>query len=703
MRSLFLITGIFITGLLSAQKYCGTTEYQNAWFAKHPELKDAYEKLKQEASTRDQEEFKNGYTSFSSAQKPSSTSNYTIPVVFHILHQGGNENISDAQVKDAVRILNEDYNKENTDTSNVVVQFKNLIGNVKFEFRLASKDPLGNCTNGIVRHWNANTNWSGNFSDYAYTWPAVRYLNVYVVRTIGFGAAGYTYLPGSGIPGVADAIVILSSYVGGIGTGNTGTSRALTHEVGHWFDLDHVWGGTNQPGVACGDDGVSDTPITKGYSSCTLGNSQICTPGMVENVQNYMEYAYCQRMFTIGQAARMTNAINSAISGRNNLSLPSNLAFTGITNPGSGCVLQMDLNANTYTVCTGRSVNLQSFVSNGPANSYLWTADNGAIVQNPTSATTSVLLNSVGKSNITCVATNSTGSVTQTIGVYGEQGLADIVSSNSESFETPGYVLPAKWKLISEGTSLQQWQIYPFAAASGGACIYAPGELLSANMVEILESPSYDFLNHPSAQFTFKYAYAKQNLNQKDVFKVQASKNCGGNWTDIYVPSTSQMAQGSGGVTSALYSLPKANEWKLYDLTQHPNFTFFKNEPNVKIRFYFEEDKDGIGYGNRLYLDDVNFSAPLGINELSRSVGLDLYPNPSGGEMKLEFTLSDASTVSCKVLNVTGVTVMSSSDYKFSEGTHHLILNENRSLSPGVYLLNFELNGLILSKKMVIE
>lgn len=314
---------------------------QNRWFSEHPELKADFEKHQQKLAELDQEAYKTGYQNGSN--KSASAGTYTIPIVFHILHTGGAENISDAQVIDAVNILTRDFNKTNADTAGVVVPFKNLIGNTQFDFVLATKDPNGNCTNGIMRYNDVNTDWSGNFSDYAYSWPPTRYLNIYVVRSMGGGAAGYTYLPGSGVPAAMDAIVILNSYVGSIGTGNLYTSRALTHEVGHWFDLPHVWGFNNQPGVACGDDGITDTPISKGYTSCNLNNAAQCTPGVIENVQNYMEYAYCPRMFTVGQATRMQTTVNSFVNGRNNLSTPANLALTGITNPGVNCIPNLDI------------------------------------------------------------------------------------------------------------------------------------------------------------------------------------------------------------------------------------------------------------------------------------------------------------------------------------------------------------------------
>src|SRR5688572_24022278 len=107
MRKLLCPLILLAFGQLHAQQhYCHTTEMQNQWFAAHPELKAGFAALQEEAASYDRELFKNGYKKESLSQgKSSSTSSYTIPVVFHILHQGGAENISDAQVRDAVDIL----------------------------------------------------------------------------------------------------------------------------------------------------------------------------------------------------------------------------------------------------------------------------------------------------------------------------------------------------------------------------------------------------------------------------------------------------------------------------------------------------------------------------------------------------------------------------------------------------------------------
>ena len=147
-------------------------------------------------------------------------STYTIPVVFHIIHLFGAENISDAQVFDAMRILNEDFNKQNPDWDNVVSQFLPLVANIDIEFKLARKDPNGNCTKGITRTVSALTNAGDQSMKNLIQWPRNKYLNVWVAASAD-GAAGYTLTPGgAAVFAAADGIVMQHTYVGSIGTGS---------------------------------------------------------------------------------------------------------------------------------------------------------------------------------------------------------------------------------------------------------------------------------------------------------------------------------------------------------------------------------------------------------------------------------------------------------------------------------------------------
>src|SRR5688572_14858297 len=116
MKKLLLsitLSGLFISLNAQERKFCGTDEAMNDWFNKNPATKAEFEKRMQEAKELDAIAFKNGY---GAQNKTAAAPAYTIPVVFHVLHLGGSENISDAQIIDAVNILTRDYNKLNADT-----------------------------------------------------------------------------------------------------------------------------------------------------------------------------------------------------------------------------------------------------------------------------------------------------------------------------------------------------------------------------------------------------------------------------------------------------------------------------------------------------------------------------------------------------------------------------------------------------------
>ena len=192
---------------------------------------------------------------------------YTIPVVFHIIHQYGAENISDAQVYNQVAILNRDYGLLNLDTVDIVPEFQSLKANVSIQFKLATIDPSGNCTNGIEHIYSHETK-VGDDNSKLNGWHRDKYLNVWVVTSMENGVAGYAFYPSSVEGGgfIRDGIIILDNFIGDIGTSSDRNSRALTHEIGHWLGLPHVWGNNNNPGEFCGDDGIADTPVTKGHS-----------------------------------------------------------------------------------------------------------------------------------------------------------------------------------------------------------------------------------------------------------------------------------------------------------------------------------------------------------------------------------------------------------------------------------------------------
>ena len=202
-------------------------------------------------------------------QQAKSAATITIPVVVHVVYRTAAQNISDAQVLSQIPVLNKDYRRLNTDAGNTPSVWQSIAADAGIEFCMASVDPNGNPTNGITRTETTVTSFTSNNSDVKFTssggrdaWPSNKYLNIWVCNLTG-GILGYATPPG--FPANQDGVVIGYKYYGTTGTSldpvyNKG--RTATHEVGHWLNLEHIWG---DDGGACnGSDNVTDTPNQAG-------------------------------------------------------------------------------------------------------------------------------------------------------------------------------------------------------------------------------------------------------------------------------------------------------------------------------------------------------------------------------------------------------------------------------------------------------
>ncbi len=235
----------------------------------------------------------------------------TLPVVVHVVYRTAAENISDAQIQSQIDALNRDYSAANPDKSTTPAPWTGLIVDSKIRFVLATKDPKGKATNGITRTKTKSTSF-GTQDDVKSTatgganaWPADKYLNLWVC-SLGGGLLGYAQFPGG--PAATDGVVILNTAFGTVGTAAApfNLGRTAVHEVGHWLNLNHIWGDTND---CSGTDHVSDTPNAKmpnfgrpAFPHVTCNNAP--NGDMFVNYMDYVDDAGMV-MFTTGQVARM--------------------------------------------------------------------------------------------------------------------------------------------------------------------------------------------------------------------------------------------------------------------------------------------------------------------------------------------------------------------------------------------------------------
>lgn len=671
---------------------CGTDQVMQKVFAEHPELKTDFERREAQAAEADRIAFANGYRDQNRSM--AMTPIYTISVVFHIIHDYGTENISDAQVQDAVRILNEDYNKDNADTSSIVPAFQGIAADAQIQFKLANLDPNGNCTNGIDRIQSDET-YIGDDGSKLNSWPRSKYLNIWVVKTISSGAAGYAYLPGTAPSAGVDGIIILSTYVGSIGTGGYTTSRALTHEVGHFLNLQHVWGSSNNPNVSCGNDNVSDTPVTKGWTSCNLTNNDVCNNNVEENVQNFMDYAYCYRMFTTGQKTRMHNALNSGFGQRSSLWTASTLSSTGVNNnPPNTCTPKADFAPASYiSICAGSSVNFTDLSWNSPATAWSWTFSGGtpgtANVQNPT-----IQYNTPGVYDVTLVASNTSGSNTKTRTAHILVLPATAAYNSwtySESFENSSQVA-TDWT-ISNPSGGSAFQLTTTAGFTGVASMKLNNYSTTTDgLIDEIISPSVNFTAIPSPTLTFRYAYRQKATTDADKLRLLASTDCGRTWVQRWVKSAANLNSVSGTQTSAF--TPTSSQWAQASVV----VTNYANDTNVRFKFEFTS-----GGGNNIYIEDINISGPAGMNDVDNGIQQFLvFPNPATEQATVSIVLADKQNINLQVVDITGRVVNSLASGMQQAGSHNYQLNTT-SLTAGIYFIRLQSGGKTTTQKLIVQ
>lgn len=676
IKFFFLCLAFGITGLHAQDiNFCGTSEKEKALRQSHPEILIEEQKLDQfvkdwiasnSATLRDDQKF-------------------IIPIVFHIIHDYGTENISDNQVRDAVRIINEDYQLRNADTSLIVPSFKDIKGKVNVEFRLANKTPGGGCTNGID-HIHSLQTYIGDDGSKLDDWPRSWYLNVWTVKTMEDGVAGYAYLPGSVSPPFGapfDGVIILSNYVGSIGTSNAFQSRALTHEIGHTLNLNHTWGLTNSPGVACGDDGVQDTPETKGWTGCVLTGS-VCNPPVIENVQNYMEYSFCSKMFTEGQVAVMQGTLNSPAAERSSLWSADNLIATGTNDSIEPlCTPRIDFYSSAYMACTGVGLTFHDVSWSGEEDSRTWTFQDG----NPATATLLapiVSFSTPGWKAVTLSATNAAGtsSLTREKYVYISDGSAAQYNVGYwENFEDAN-VFSNDWIVQNPEGNAAAWS----RASNAGYNSSSSAMLNNFNNMngdkDNLISPAIDFSAGGTVYLNFRYSVAtasNQLVNINDALRVYSSIDCGKSWTlrttMSAVPLITAGAYGTGFVPGG------ASQWKSKALL----LTSIGLHPSVHFKFEYTTN----GSGNNIYIDDVNIGAyPVGVHDPdASSFSLNVSPNPLSENSVVVLQQQISTRVNVQIIDLMGRTIKVLNNGWLSEGTHKFDLKASDFGEAGMYLL----------------
>jgi PKD repeat protein len=632
---------------------------------------------------------------FTTLNKKSSDGIRTIPIVVHVIHNGGSENISLEQVRSQIQILNEDFGKfigTNGDGDGV---------DTKVRFCLANKDPNGDCTDGVVRVKSSLTNHQSYqralLKELSF-WDNERYLNIYVVRIINGNVGGYSSFPSG--PADEDGVVVRHSLFGNTGTASSKLGRTTTHELGHWFGLYHTF--NNGCGIDLCTDGdfVCDTPPqSKPNYNCNTENT--CSndiPDIDDQTANYMNYTpdVCKNMFTEGQRKRIDATLDVI---RTLIWSDENLVFTGCDSnyiAPTECKVVADFVALNTNLCSGNSVNLMDKSLNNPTN-WQWLTPGGtpdfSTIENPT-----ITYDSVGTYSVTLIAGDSAYKdykiKTEYITVV-DPGIGDSLSFK-EDFDNGIY--PPSTLTINNLDDGVTWELDSSASVSGNYSIKI-NNLINTNYgsSDELILPHFDLTTaNPDSNvyMSFNWAYAKSDATFSDDLLVLLSTDCGVNFTRVLYKTQNSLATGP---TQTTEFIPDSNQWKYAFILLNR----YRNESYVQLKIV--NITDG---GNNLYLDNIyvgDGSAPVEkiiIGE-NRHGDFSLYPNPALDNTTFEYWMEQNDQVEITIWAISGQKIKTYYKGSKDKGNHKITLS-TKGIVPGVYFVNLQTDKLNKSLKLLI-
>jgi len=714
MKYFLLLASILFSVSTYAQRTCGSHHLHLQKIEEHPELGMKQEEI--ERFTRDFMRNQQLLSSFAKGEE------IIIPVVFHVVYSSTAQNISDTRLIEQIRVLNEDFNGLNADAINTPEAFASLRGTLNLRFVLANRDPNGNPTTGINRFNTTKTSFSYTSDDIkrpasggVAAWNPNHYLNIWVGNITG-GILGYASFPNEAGTST-DGVVLHYRYVGITGASSPyNLGRTATHEVGHYFNLRHIWGDKNN---CSDDDEITETPMQYEASSGnpTFPKYDRCSgtfPGIM--FMNYMDYSNDRSMnlFTKEQTTRMLAALNGPRAtligspgyvGDKEIDLLAQSIEAPITRV---CTSELSPRMTIYNLGTRdiTSFKVSYKINNGNEVSQTWTGTlQSSKTVNITFPDTTLTAGAYSISFIVTEPngqndediTNNTISKSFTIG----SGLSGFPLK--EGFEST--VPSAGWSINNPDGNITWAKSNYGQGKSGNYSIYInnyeydPGEFnVDQGEKDDLILPSVDLSNADQANLSFAIAAAQysalSSTNEHwDTLRVLVSVDCGQTYQTVYEKFKETLVTVSGALTT--FYTPKTADWR----TDIISLNAFKGYENVQVVF-----RNISNWENNIYLDDINISmqpnASTGIKNMDLLSGITIYPNPTSGLVSVEIRNYPQGLRQIEWINSLGQVVVDQQRIS-AEGVYQFNLSD---LPGGLYMARFIFeDGQQLAKKVIVR
>lgn len=648
----------------------------------------------------------------------------TIPVVVHVIWNTAAQNISDNQIFSQIQVMNEDFGRTNPDASNTPSYWTSIAANTDIQFCLATVDPSGNPTNGIERRQistNVSFNTNDNVKNFATNglnaWNVTQYLNLWVCN-LGGGLLGYGEFPtgtASNTFGMVMGYTCFGSNFTSYGSGfnlitayNRG--RTSTHEIGHCFNLFHIWG---DDGTSCsGSDNCSDTPNQADeWYGCPSGSQVSCTNGPNGDMyQNYMDYTddVCMNLFTQGQRTRMLAVLNSSPYNALQLSTACASASNGvdagisvINTPGSSLcntTFTPNVTIRSYGTTTLTSATINYRIDAGPIQTYNWT---GSLTTNQTAnVALASMTTTAGTHTFTAYTTNPNSSTDANAGNDQSQRTFTVSSIGanlpySEGFESTTF--PQGGMTLFNNDGATTWARTTAADFTGAASAYMDNYDYNANgEIDEMILPNLNLSSVLNPVMTFQVAYrlytdpnAAQNFS--DTLRVWISTDCGVTWTSLYAKWSTTLTTVTPTFSTTEFVPTTAGQWRLETINLSP----YQSATNAMIKF-----RHATQYENNLYVDDINIQNTTDVPDGVLHNEINLFPNPSTGQVNINVNMFNRDNLTINVTNAMGQIVSTINENNTYGGNYMIDLTNEPN---GVYFIEVQTGTEAVTRRIVIS
>lgn len=718
LRLVFIAVLTGLCAFAHAQRGCVTNNVMQKYLQQHPQHKAEYQKRqadfqqKFEAARRQKAQLR-------TQQRLSSV--VTIPVVVHIVMDDP-ALVTDEQVQSQLDVLNADFAGLNADSSNIPAAFKPVFAKGNIRFCLAQRTPTNDPTNGIIRKQSFTTSDPGQNDPIKYSnqggsdaWNISKYLNVWVCRMSNDNDLGYAFMPGlPGLPNSDVGFVTAYHAFGTIGTAEApfNKGRTATHEIGHFFNLAHIWG-DNDCVESCSDsDNVDDTP---NQNKCTYGipsfpqtdNCSNTAPGIM--FMNFMDYvddaAMC--LFTEGQADRMETALET-MPDRSPL-LSSNGCLPPVLFNNDVKVLSTNFPDNDIVYCNQGFTPSIRIQNQGALP--LTSVTINVSIDNGTPVATNVTLNlaSLRETVISANAITSTiGSHTIKIYTTLPNGTTDQRTNNdtassvftvtgtatdpvTEGFEGTVFPTPG-WGIANTSTQVNYNPVRVNTAYSSGSrsVKFDSHNFQLFGKASMLSSPEVSVpLNSDSVKVTFWRAAAQSSSFNSDTLEILFSTDCGQTFTSAYKKGGAALRTRADFTSSEF--IPFANEW-VADTVDLSSYIAGQHD-NVTVQF-----RSINGYGNNIYLDDIQiYSREL--PPALKTNGFIIAPNPTTGIVAIQHYPAVSNLRAIAVFSSTGQ-LYCKIDYSTVAAGTYIPIDLSKA-ADGIYFIKIIYTDKTVTKKIL--